>query len=233
MERSRSAAGPSLLRIIAAPALISLAVTLLRLTGELQHWSSTWFSSETGGVTPSGVSWVVGITWLAVPFGAYFALRLVASGQGPESLGKAAICAASGIAILLVWALRILPSPNIGFPRVLIFVWLVMVVAAIIQVSGWPALFKALLAYGFASRIPVAIIMFLAMLGSWGTHYDYVGMPPEFQMPLLPKYFWLAFFPQLVFWVGFTIVIGSLAGVIAAGLMRVQRVQRVLGVQRV
>ncbi|HKF55640.1 MAG TPA: hypothetical protein VKJ45_09360, partial [Blastocatellia bacterium] len=69
MERSRSASGPSVLRIIAAPALISLAVTLLRLTGELQHWSSAWFSSETGGVTPSGVSWVVGITWLAVPFG--------------------------------------------------------------------------------------------------------------------------------------------------------------------
>ena len=233
MERSRSASGPSVLRIIAAPALISLAVTLLRLTGELQHWSSAWFSSETGGVTPSGVSWVVGITWLAVPFGAYFAFRLVASGQGPESLGKAAVCAACGIAILLVWALRILPSPNIGFPRVLIFVWLVMVVAAIIQVSGWPALFKALLAYGFASRIPVAIIMFLAMRGNWGTHYDYVGMPAEFQMPLMPKYFWLAFFPQLVFWVGFTIVIGSLAGIIAAGLMRVQRVQRVLGVQRV
>jgi hypothetical protein len=95
-----------------------------------------------------------------------------------------------------------------------------MVVAAIIQLPGWPGLFKALLAYGFASRIPVALIMLLAMSGNWGTHYDYVGMPPEFQMPLVPKYFWLAFFPQLVFWVGFTIVIGSLTGVITAGLTK-------------
>ena len=227
MKSSNSGSGPSSLRMIAVPALISLTVTLLRLTGELQHWSPTWFSTETGGVTPSGVSWVVGITWLAVPFGAYFAFRLVASGQGPESLGKAAICAACGIAILLIWAFRIIPSPNLGFPRVLVFVWLVMVAAAIIQLFGWPALFKVLLAYGFAARIPVAIIMFLAMLGGWGTHYDYVGMPPEFQMPLVPKYFWLAFFPQLVFWVGFTIVIGSLSGVITAALMRTRRVQRV------
>jgi hypothetical protein len=227
MQKPNKANEHSLLRMIAAPVLISLAVTLLRLAGELQHWSPTWFSTETGGVTPSGMSWLIGITWLAVPFGAYFALRLVASGHGPESLAKAVICATCGIAILLVWALRILPSPNIGFPRVLIFVWSVMVVAAIIQLSGWPALFKTLLAYGFAARIPVAFIMFLAMLGSWGTHYDYVGMPPEFQMPLVPKYFWLAFFPQLVFWVGFTIVIGSLSGVITAALMRVRRAQRV------
>jgi hypothetical protein len=58
--------------------------------------------------------------------------------------------------------------------------------------------------------------MFLAMRGNWGTHYDYVGMPPQFQMSLLPKFLWLGFFPQLVFWVGFTILTGSLAGSIAA-----------------
>ena len=221
MSKSDSANEPSILRLIAVPALISLAVTIVRLIGELEHWSSTWFSSETGGIAPSGMSWLIGITWLAAPFGAYFAFRLVASGQGPESVQKAVICSVLGIGILLTWALRLIPSPNIGFPKVLIFVWLVMVVAASFQLPGWPRLFKVLLSYGLASRMPVAIIMLLAMLGNWGTHYDYVGMPPEFQMPLVPKYFWLAFFPQLVFWVGFTIVIGSFCGAITAALMRI------------
>jgi hypothetical protein len=32
-------------------------------------------------------------------------------------------------------------------------------------------------------------------------------------------FFWLAFFPQLVFWVGFTILIGSLSGSIAAAFV--------------
>jgi len=206
--------------MIAVPALIALAVTILRLVGELEHWSPEWFSTDTGGLVPSGMSWLIGITWLAIPFGGYFGFRLAKSGLGPQNLLKAAICVAAGVGILLIWTSKIIRPPNVGFPRSLIFIWLVMVVAAMIQLPGWPRLFKVLLAYGLASRIPVAIIMFLAMRGNWGTHYDYVGMPPEFEMPLAPKYFWLAFFPQTVFWVGFTIVIGSLSGVIAAALFR-------------
>jgi hypothetical protein len=207
--------------MVAVPALISLAVTMLRLAGEIQHWSATWFSTETGGIIPSGMSWLIGITWLAVPFGAYFGFRLVATGRGPDSILKAVICAVAGAGILLAGTFQVIPTPKVGFPRELIFIWSVMVVAAIIQLPGWPRLFKVLLVYGLASRIPVAIIMLLAMRGNWGTHYDYVGMPPEFQLPLLPKYLWLALFPQLVFWVGFTIVIGSLSGVITAGIIRV------------
>ena len=71
---------------------------------------------------------------------------------------------------------------------------------------------RTLLAYGLAARIPVAGIMFLAMMGRWGTHYDYVGMPPEFQMSLWRGFLWLALFPQLVFWVLFTLVLGTLSG---------------------
>src|SRR5262249_36648034 len=111
MWKSNSANEPGLLRMIAVPALISLAVTLLRLTGELEHWSPKWFSSETGGIAPSGMSWLIGISWLAVPFGAYFGFRLVAAGRGPVSLLKAFICVAGGVAILVAWSLRVIPSP--------------------------------------------------------------------------------------------------------------------------
>jgi len=62
-------------------------------------------------------------------------------------------------------------------------------------------------------------VMFLAMRGDWGTHYDFVGMPPQFQMSLLPRFFWLAFFPQLIFWVGFTILVGSFSGSIARSML--------------
>ena len=60
------------LRIVAVPLLISIALTLLRLAGELGHWSVAWFSPATGGILPSGWSWVVGITWLPALFGPYF-----------------------------------------------------------------------------------------------------------------------------------------------------------------
>jgi hypothetical protein len=66
----------------------------------------------------------------------------------------------------------------------------------------------------------VAVIMFFAMLGNWGTHYDYVGMPPQFSMPLVSRYLWLAFFPQLFAWVAFTITVGTLSGAAATLLLR-------------
>ena len=36
-------------KLILVPALITLAVTLLRLTGELLHWSKTLFNPAPGG----------------------------------------------------------------------------------------------------------------------------------------------------------------------------------------
>ena len=208
-----------IIRMIWVPALISLAVTLLRLTGELKHWSTRWFSPETGGIDPTGVSWIVGITWLAGPFGVYFAFRLIREGHPPRSAGRIVLFGFLGL--LLIYCSRFLFAVFPGhFPVILIPLWLCWGAAAGLQYFAWPALFKTLLAYGFCSRIPVAIVMFLAMMGSWGTHYDYVGMPPQFNMPLLPKYLWLAFFPQLFAWVGFTGALGTLAGVLAAMIAR-------------
>ncbi len=211
------------IRMILVPGIITLAVTLLRLSGELGHWSERWFSTETGGIVPRGVSWFFGITWLAAVFGAYFAWRLSRTAQGPRSLGRAALFAALGVLVFLgfrpivAWIHAV---SKIGFPEILIFLWLFWVLAGVLQYFGWPELFKLLLLYAYAARIPVAIVMFFAMLGNWGTHYDYVGMPPEFSMSPVPRYLWLAFFPQLVAWVGFTITLGAVTGILAAAVAR-------------
>src|SRR5215472_9880861 len=60
-------------RLILVPAIVSLAVTLLRLVGELEHWSKTYFNTGVGG---GGA--IIVITWLAPIFGIYFAIRLAA-----------------------------------------------------------------------------------------------------------------------------------------------------------
>ena len=209
----------SILRLIWIPAIISLGVTLLRLTGELRHWSERWFSRETGGTDPHGMSWLIGITWLAVPFGVYFALRLARAGLGPRSAGRAALFGILGLALIFCSRFLFAIFPG-HFPEILIPLWLCWVAAAALQFFGWPSLSRTLLAYGLAARIPVAVVMFFAMLGNWGTHYDYVGMPPQFSMPPVPKYLWLALFPQLVAWVAYTVVVGTLAGVVALAIVR-------------
>jgi hypothetical protein len=215
--------GPETLRLIRGPSLIALGVTLLRLVGERGHWSERWFSPATGGIVPQGMSWLFGITWLTIPFGAYFGLRLARAGEGPRRPWRALAWPLAGLVVLFVvgrlaWRL---PLP---FPPILIVIWLVMAVGAALAWVGWPALGRTLLAYGLASRLPVIVVMFLAMRGNWGTHYDYVGVPFALPLSFWPRFFWLAFFPQLVFWVGFTILIGTLAGSLAIVLLMRPRV---------
>jgi hypothetical protein len=213
-----------ILRLIAVPALISLGVTLLRLTGELRHWPERWFSTGTGGPVPAGISWIVGITWLAIPFGIYFAFQLAREGDRPRSTGKALACAAAGLVVFAgsLFVLRYIP---VRFPMILIFIWMFWAIAGGLQFLGWPSLSKVLLWYGLAARIPVAVVMFFAMAGNWGTHYDYVGIqwPSDFSPGFTSRYLWLAFFPQLVAWVAYTIALGSLAGNVAASLCRWNR----------
>jgi len=201
-------------RLILIPSVITLAVTLLRLAGELQHWSPSLFNRDAGG--PGSL---IGITWLAPVFGIYFALKLSGAGIGPVRAGRAIIHGLLGIVVIvsvsiLAYFLRI------GYYMQLVTFCLVFATAAGIQYPVWPGLFKTLLAYGYAARIPVVVVMFFAMRGNWGTHYD--AVPPESPAAMFllwPKYFWLAFLPQMIAWVGFTIWAGSLFGSIATAIV--------------
>ena len=210
----------SLMKTIAGPLVISVAITALRLAGELLGWSGDWFSKATGGIVPSGWTWLVGITWLPVLFGPWFARGLRRGGEEPPSGLKVLGLALAGVAFALVGLRALAPALSLHFPHFLIVVWAVMAAAAALQVLSWPALFRVLLAYGLASRLVVALVMLLAMWGDWGTHYDYVGMPAQFQMPLVPRFLWLGFFPQLVFWSAFTVVLGSLSAGVALVVSR-------------
>ena len=73
----------SIVQLILVPSLITLAITVLRLEGELHHWGSPWFNNSAGG---GGA--IVGISWLPIIFGPYFALKLASSGEGTSSYGQ-------------------------------------------------------------------------------------------------------------------------------------------------
>src|SRR5215470_16697712 len=143
----------SVARLIVAPSLFTLAVTLLRLIGELNHWSSLWFNAR-----PGGGGALMGITWLVLIFGVYFALKLYRSGEGPATIGRATILALLGLATMAGGAFIF--ASQIHFPGKLPVGILLIVAAAALQFVAWPVLATTLLAYGYAARIPVAIVMF-------------------------------------------------------------------------
>jgi len=211
MANEHSADQGCTLKLILVPSLITLAVTILRLVGELQHWSPVFFNRAGGG---GGA--VVGISWLAPIFGIYFALKLAGSGARPGSLGKAALFTVVGLLVMVGGGVLL----GLGLGRnfaIALGGFIVLAAAAVIPMAGWPALTKTLIAYGYAARIPVAIIMFLAMQGNWGTHYD-AAAPPFDAMPLLTRYLELGLLPQLIIWIAFTVITGSLLGIIAVAI---------------
>lgn len=207
--------GTSLKSLILVPSVITLAVTLLRLVGELQNWSPTLFNKQAGG---GGA--VVGIAWLVPIFGAWFGWKLARAGSGPGAVGKAL-----GLTVL---ALAVVPA--LGFlgtqvahldPNGFAFFGIIVVgsiVALLIALKAWPALGRTLLGYGLAARIPVVLVMLAAILGQWGTHYD---VPPSPDFPALsPLATWFAIgvLPQLTIWIAYTVVIGALFGLFAAAV---------------
>jgi hypothetical protein len=207
---------PSLTRLILVPALLTLAVTLLRLAGELLQWSSSLFNRDAGG---GGA--LVGIVWLIPVFGVYFALRLDQAGEGPASVGQAVGWAGLALvlnALLAFAAFTLLPSPVAQLGVFAITSWLAILLAS----RGWAQLWRVLLAYGLAARIPIVIIMFLSIFGAWDTHYS--KPRPDFPaMGSMDVFLWTALLPQLSIWIFLTVVGGMIFGALAIGLERLMR----------
>ncbi|MCG6921787.1 MAG: hypothetical protein LJF15_11990 [Acidobacteria bacterium] len=201
-------------RLILVPAVITLAVTLLRLAGELLEWSSALFNRSAGG---GGA--IVGIVWLVPIFGIYFALTLARAGERPAKLLRAL-----GLVLLALVLMPVVGAvaaaagvDPLGLAMLVLFA-VAAVGAVLLALSAWPSLTRVLVAYGLAARIPVAIIMLLAILGNWGTHYD--APPPGFpEMSPLAMWFWTGLIPQMLIWIAFTVVVGVLFGLVAVAIV--------------
>ena len=208
-------------QIILVPALIALAVTLVRLVGELGGGPSALFSREAGG---GGA--LVGIVWLVPIFGAYFAVKLVRLGHKPKSAGRVvgfSLLSFLAAAAIIALSFVVTGDPNVGISLSGVVLQQVglgvaALVAVLILRRVWPPFFQTLLGYAFVSRLPVVIVMFLAMAGDWGTHYE-LGPPGYPEMGFLTRFILTAVMPQMTFWIMFTVVVGTLFGGITASLV--------------
>jgi hypothetical protein len=213
MVNSNSSTKSIINRLIMYPALITLGVTLLRLIGELMHGPAFLFSRAEGG---GGA--IIGISWLPFIFGPYFAVRLFDRNLKPSSFGKTIGFALAGFVVLACGAM-VAFSPTVHFTGQMIVGLLLMVGAAALQYIPWRELAQTLISYAYLARIPVVIVMFFAMRGNWGTHYDAV-LPGTEQLPFWTKYLFIAVAPQLVMWIVYTMTVGALIGGIYAAIVR-------------
>ena len=200
----------SISRLVLVPTLITLGVTLLRLAGELRGWPSPWFDKTNG---------FVGITWFLPPiFGFYFAWKLWHAGEHIDRVDRAFLLGLLGVVLNQFVEAIVFPYMEISIYSKLVTLWAVAVISAYLQYLAWPALCKTLLAYGLGARIPVVVIMFFALRGHWGTHYDRPSGP--FRLNFWPTFLLFGFFEELIYWVSFTVAVGSLAGSVAAAVAK-------------
>ena len=203
-------------KLIVIPAVITLVLTILRLIGELQHWPKPWVSSAAGG---GGA--IIGIFWLPLIFGPYFAWKLAAAGDGPASVGKAIGMSALGLVVLLAGGVAFGIGLSKHMVPLIVLGFLLALASAFVPRLGWRSFGNALLAYAFAARIPVLVVMFIAMSANGGqgcgTHYDVAG--PDFVVTsFAQKFMYLAFSPEMSLWIGWTAIIGGLLGSIVTAI---------------
>ncbi|HSR69808.1 MAG TPA: hypothetical protein VLU25_17900 [Acidobacteriota bacterium] len=187
---------------IVMPALITLAVTLLRLIGELMQWNEVLFGTPTSGFA------VIGATWLIPIFGIYFGHKLASNGYRPRSVGKAALWLLLAFVVSALIAGGVTALLGTG-----LLSGLGLVVAAAVGLwiafKGWRDLACVLTAYAYAVRIPIVIIALLSILGEWGTHYEAAPAGYE-QSNALLRWVEIALLPQLSMGVMMIVALGGL-----------------------
>lgn len=207
---------PTVLRLVAVPALITLLVTGVRLAGELQSWSSAWFSREAGG---QGA--VLGIGWLMPVFGAWFGWRLARSGAGPACPRRAVLLPLLGCALVAVTFAGVVNLMDVSFTS---FALTLVALAAwsVLAWRGWPALARVDLVYALAARLPIVVLTCILVPAGLDTHYEkpHPQAPPMSDL-LRTVVLCLA---QLGIWIPLTLLVGGLAGGLAAAVAKRTRV---------
>jgi hypothetical protein len=209
---STNGPAPGVWKLVKGPAIITLVVSLVRLIGELLELSPALFSAA-----PGGGGALVGITWLVLVFGFYFGWRLARTDGAPAVPGWSLLTIFVGLVGAMILFMVTVGPPEEGEPFDPNSFWLFSAGAWLCSLATlftWPALFRTLLVYGLAARIPVVILTLLAVLFGWDTHH--VGLAPGAPVMEGMALAFAASFPQIGFWVPFTVLVGGFSGGLGA-----------------
>lgn len=205
--------------------LVSLLVTIVRVTGERSGWSELWFSAAGPG-DPQKPQGLLGIGFLIPIFGFWFGWRLRRTTGEPARLGRAllvyllgAVVIGFGFFLCTRLGLVVMPTKETpGIPQGMPWAAGLVGAAVLVMFTAWPRLSAVLFAYAVLSRIPVLVVTYLSVTNDWGTHYD--KLPQNFVLPEGTDKVVFLSLPQVTFWIAATMLGGGLFGCLGAAMAR-------------
>lgn len=202
------AALPACRRVLLLAFVATTAITGLRLLGEVQRWSDTWFARDAGGG-----GGLVGIGWLIPVVGFLLGSTLTRAGHAPASRRHAVKwfgLGLLGVAITFPIAKFVLPVTVGTF----VFTLAALAVCSLCACVAWPALARMLLVHALLARVPILGVTVVAVANDLGTHYEKLA-PGSPSLSDAARTFTLCA-AQLGIWVPLTLLVGGLAGALAA-----------------
>ncbi len=212
-----TAAPPSTLRLILVPTIITALISIARLGLEV---------AGTIPPTSGGALHPLGITWLALVFGAWFGWRLRRADSSPR-LKPAWLWTLLGLAAVagtVVWQFSGIdrtdtsPEATARLEAAIGVIVMVSAAAGIWAFVVWTRLALTLLLYAIPARLTVVALTAIAHQAGWETHYTKFG-PAGLEYDFAEA-MQRAAAAQLVFWPLFTVVAGGFCGAVAAALAR-------------
>ncbi len=216
-----AAKSSSVLSLVLVPAVVTLALSVVRLFGEIGQWNPLLFGKPEAG----GDKALLGISWLIFLFGLWFGMRLQKAGLGPTSRGKAlgiSLVAvgivAGGMPALQAAGLMWFPdAEHPGEPRGLGLMLGLMAAGCVVSALAWGRAALTLLAYGVLARLPVVLITWIALgRPEWNTHYTKI--PPFFTNVAEADRMSFLMMPQITFWPALTVLAGTAMACVGAFL---------------
>ncbi|MEO0478803.1 MAG: hypothetical protein AAF196_04925 [Planctomycetota bacterium] len=200
------------------PILISLALMLARLGGELAGLEvmigdKNLFSTEAGG----GGS-PLGMTPLILLFGFVFGWRLTGLRDAPDRPGLAILFYVGGLVALAVpmWIALGPLGLKVG-PQIAPWLGGGSVAALAISYRAWPAHWKTSFVYAVCTRLPVVALTFLLVYLDADTHFSKLPPDAEGIETKMDRAVALSL-AQVTFWPVATICIGGFFGVVASAV---------------
>lgn len=200
-------------RTILIAGLLTLLISLVRLVGELQHWSPKFFPAVAGGQ-----GGFVGIVWLIPIVGFLVGRKLKQLGKGPGSSVFVLVAVLLGLG-----AIGGLGYQSMQFEEAAkvkqFFLYVIYGAAggALLVLLAWPRAFLALLGYGIFARGPVIGIQYL-MIHLNGdtpkTHYELAH--PKMGVMTAAERAQGLMLAQAGIWIPLTIILGALFALLGA-----------------